>query len=125
MKILVVEDEVPLNEILCSELKRKGMETVSAYDGEEALTEIVKNKFQAIILDIKLPKIDGKQVLVELRNAALNKNTPVIIATNSESLELMNECLKLKINAYFVKTNISLKSIIETVCEAAAKPIRI
>ena len=62
-RILIVDDEDSLREILRIELSRSGYETASAPDGEQAVSILGKNKFDLILLDIKLPKMDGIAVL--------------------------------------------------------------
>ena len=85
MKILLVEDTPQLNKALTALLRRNSYTVDSAYDGEEALLFIRDYKYDLIILDIMLPKIDGLEVL---RNIRRNKiATPVILLTAKSSVE--------------------------------------
>ena len=85
MKILLVEDTQQLNKALSTLLRRNSYTVDSAFDGEEALLYIRDYKYDLIILDIMLPKIDGLDVL---RNIRRNKiNTPVILLTAKSTIE--------------------------------------
>jgi two-component system, OmpR family, copper resistance phosphate regulon response regulator CusR len=79
MKLLVVEDEVKTADTLQKGLKEKGYEVYTAYDGEKAWSLAENNKFDLIITDIILPKINGLEFCKRLRQ---NRNfTPVIMLT--------------------------------------------
>ena len=58
-KILIVEDEIPINELIKRNLQSVGHECISVFDGEEALNEIAKREIDLILLDIMLPKMNG------------------------------------------------------------------
>lgn len=67
MKILIVEDEIQLQVILAKGLKKCGYAVDTASDGEEALDQFEVNEYDLIVLDLNLPKIDGMDVLREIR----------------------------------------------------------
>lgn len=77
-KILIVDDEKAIADILDFNLKREGYETVVAYDGEEGLEKFRKTNPDLVLLDIMMPKIDGLQVCKMIRNES---NTPIIMLT--------------------------------------------
>jgi len=62
-RILICDDEDALRTILSSELSGAGYEVATAADGEEGVTEIKNRKFDLVLLDIKMPKMDGFEVL--------------------------------------------------------------
>lgn len=84
MRLLVVEDEEKLNHILTKRLKKEGFSVDSCYDGEEALAFLEVGEFDAIILDIMMPKVDGLTVLKTLR--ACKNNTPVLLLTAKDAV---------------------------------------
>ena len=73
MRLLVVEDEEKLNHILTKRLRKEGFSVDICYDGEEALAFLEVGEFDAIILDIMIPKVDGFTVLKTLRACKNNK----------------------------------------------------
>lgn len=77
-KILVVEDDVATNNLVCDYLTDAGHTVLSAYDGPEALDFFRQEAAELIILDIMLPKMNGLQVLKEFRKTS---NVPVLMLT--------------------------------------------
>jgi two-component system response regulator VicR len=77
-KILIVEDEKPIADILKFNLEKEGYETLMAADGEEAVNQALGEDPDLILLDIMLPKKDGFQVLREVRE---KKQVPVLMLT--------------------------------------------
>lgn len=85
MKILLVEDSLQLNKALSTVLKRNSYIVDSAFDGEEALLYIKQSAYDAIILDIMLPKVNGLEVLKQARLQKLE--TPIIMLTAKSTTE--------------------------------------
>lgn len=79
MKILLAEDTRDMNHVLTAALTHEGYDVDSAFDGEEALNFVRTNGYDAMVLDIMMPKKDGLQVLKELREE--NIVTPVLLLT--------------------------------------------
>jgi len=87
IKILVVDDEPDIVEMLSYNLMREGYNVISAFDGEEAIEKAQKEKPQLILLDIMMPKMDGMQVCEYLRTLpdfAINKCIIVFLTARSE-----------------------------------------
>ncbi|RJR23062.1 MAG: response regulator [Nitrospiraceae bacterium] len=80
-KILVVDDEPDIVDLVSYNLKKEGFDVASALDGEEALEKIRKDKFDFIILDLMLPGMHGNEICRILRNDQRTKNVPVIMLT--------------------------------------------
>ena len=85
MKLLLVEDSLQLNKALSTVLKRNSYIVDSAFDGEEALLFLKQCTYDAIILDIMLPKINGLEVLKAAREQKLE--TPIIMLTAKSTTE--------------------------------------
>lgn len=85
MKLLLVEDSIQLNKALTTVLKRNSYIVDSAFDGEEALLYIDQYKYDVIILDIMLPKINGLDVLKRVRTNKID--TPIIMLTAKSTTE--------------------------------------
>ena len=79
MKILVAEDTVALNRAVAAMLKYSDYEVDAAYDGEMALNCLAHNAYDAVVLDVMMPKVDGLEVLREMRRQ--HNMTPVLMLT--------------------------------------------
>ena len=79
MKVLVVEDERPISDLIAVYLRREGFEVQACFDGESGLASAQSETFDLIILDVGLPKLDGTQICRKLR--AANNWTPIIFCT--------------------------------------------
>ncbi|MBD3362800.1 response regulator [Candidatus Dojkabacteria bacterium] len=78
MKILVVEDEDTIREVVAAYLNQAGFTTMEAEDGEKALELLDKNSFDLIVLDLNLPKVDGIEVCKTVRKTS---KIPIIMLT--------------------------------------------
>ena len=78
IKILVVEDEKSISEILAYNLKKEGFDVVCAADGQAGLKYALEQDFELILLDIMMPKMDGFAVCKKIRK---EKETPIIMLT--------------------------------------------
>lgn len=85
MRILVAEDEKLLNEMITKTLTREGYCTDSCYNGEDALHYLQVGEFDAVIMDIMMPRLDGISVVKTMR--ANNDNTPVIFLTAKDGID--------------------------------------
>lgn len=81
-KILIVDDEKPITDIIKYNLEKEGYETAIAFDGEAALEKVKEENPDLIILDLMLPKIDGLEVARQVRKT---KDTPIIMLTAKDS----------------------------------------
>ncbi|MHC1681514.1 MAG: response regulator transcription factor [Clostridiaceae bacterium] len=79
MRILIVEDELPLAEALTQILKKNNYTVDAVYDGEDGLDNALTDIYDLIVLDIMLPKMDGISILKHIRKEGLS--TPVILLT--------------------------------------------
>ena len=80
-KILVVEDEKAISDILVFNLQREGYDTLAAYDGAEGLRCALEEAPDLILLDVMLPEMDGFEVC---RRVRAEKDTPIIMLTARE-----------------------------------------
>lgn len=80
-KILVIDDEPDIVELVTYNLRKEGFDVFQAFDGEEALVKIRKEQFDFIILDLMLPGIQGMEICRILRNDPHTKNIPIIMLT--------------------------------------------
>lgn len=101
MRILIAEDEHDLNDIITQKLIADGYSVDSCYDGQEAMDILSYTEYDAVILDIMMPKADGYDVLRYLRNA--EKTTPVLFLTARDAVSERVKGLDSGANDYLVK----------------------
>ena len=114
-RILIIEDEKALQEVLRDRLIEEGFEVMEALDGDEGIRKMQEFTPDLLLLDIILPRKDGFFVLNALRKKDIKKHIPIIVITN-----LADEPNLEKIQSYFldsdhclVKSDTSLAEIIE------------
>ncbi|MCO4464537.1 essential two-component response regulator [Streptococcus infantarius subsp. infantarius] len=81
-KILIVDDEKPISDIIKFNLTKEGYETVTAFDGHEAITKFEEENPDLIILDLMLPELDGLEVAKEVRKTS---HIPIIMLSAKDS----------------------------------------
>lgn len=101
IKLLIVDDEVQFLESIAKRLELRGFEVKTASNGQDALDFARKEKYDIAIVDLKMPGIDGTQVLETLKNE--HKYIEVIILTGHGSLESAVTCTKLGAFDYLPK----------------------
>ena len=77
-RLLIIEDDVNINEMLQEAFGKKGYEVVSAYSGTEGILRIEKETYQMVILDLMLPGVDGFEICRQIREV---KNIPIIMVS--------------------------------------------
>ena len=115
--ILVVDDDPMLLTLYKRLFSNKGMEVLLAQDGQEGLELIEQEKPDFVILDIRMPKLDGIDVLKIMRGRENLKEVPVMILTNYGREEYREATEKLNVVDFLVKTNIDPSGLVKRVAE--------
>lgn len=114
-KILVIDDERDLREALHASLASSGYAVTEAEDGVQGLAMALKDKPDLILLDIVMPKMNGLEMLRELRKDAWGKSVPVLLLTNADDATNITYGVELKGNDYIIKSQISLAEVTKRV----------
>lgn len=117
-KILFVEDESALQQTFGDALRQEGYQVVSALDGEIGLGLAKTEHPDLILLDLILPKVNGFEVLEELREREDTKGIPVIVLTNLEEIGDIQKAIELGAKDYLVKANYSLEEVVRKIKKA-------
>lgn len=96
-KILIVEDDVSIHNVIEELLKKENYITYNAYSGTEALLLLEKEKYDLILLDLMLPAISGEEIIEKI------KDTPIIVLSAKVSSEDKVNCLLSGANDYITK----------------------
>ena len=115
--ILVVEDEEPLQLVLRDVLKVEGYDVIEAKNGIEGLEMSLKEHPDLILLDILMPKMDGLEMLKNLRADDWGRRVPVIVLTNLSDNEDIAKAVAEDVFEYFVKTDIRIDEVIARIRE--------
>ena len=101
MRLLVVEDEKKLNELITKKLEKEYYGVDSCFDGEEAIRYVEGTEYDAIILDIMLPKFDGFEVIKRIR--AKKNKVPILLLTARDNIDDKVKGLDYGADDYLVK----------------------
>ncbi len=88
-RILLLEDDVTLNDTITEYLEEEGYDVDSVENGEEAMDKIYENSYDLLLLDVKVPMINGFDLLKEVRSN--NNTTPAIFITSLDSIDDLSE----------------------------------
>lgn len=102
-KILVLDDEADTLKLLCLRLKKNGYEAIPCKNGKEALKKAREIIPDLAVLDIKLPDMDGYDVLSKMRAFPLLKKMPAIFSTADASVALKETAFDYQANDYVIK----------------------
>ena len=111
-KILLIEDEPLIGKAYKDGLERAQFEVKVAPTGEEGLAMVKSWQPDLVLLDLLLPKIDGFEVLIELKKDEKIKKIPVIILTVSGSDSDLQKSKRMGALDYLVKTELSMQQIV-------------
>lgn len=123
-KIIIVEDDVAMREIVAHKLSTSGYDVKEAEDGQQGIDMILAEKPQLVLLDLMLPEVDGFKVLEMVRKNADAQvaKTPVIILSNLWSNKDILKTKALNVQAYLVKAYFTTEEILKKVQEVLANP---
>ncbi|MFC1663555.1 PleD family two-component system response regulator [Patescibacteria group bacterium] len=114
-KVLIVEDEDLIRDLLEKKLQKEGYLVSVAADGEEGLKKIREVKPDLILLDIVMPKMSGFEVMEEMLKDKKIKDIPVIIISNSGQLLEFNDAQKLGAKDWLIKTEFDPQEVVDKV----------
>lgn len=116
-KILIIEDEEPILEVLEAKFGLEKFETMRAKDGEEGLKMALEKKPDLILLDIIMPKMDGLTVLQKLSEDENGKKIPVIVLTNLSDDENVKNAVEKGNYDYLIKSDWRIEDVVKKVKE--------
>lgn len=114
-QVLLVEDDVFLASIYQKKFEMEGFKITVADNGEKGLVEAKKKRYDIILLDILLPKLDGFAVLERLKDDAETKDVPVILLTNLGQKDDVEKGLQAGAVDYLIKAHFKPSEVVEKV----------
>lgn len=117
-KILIIEDDNFLRELIVRKLLKEGFDIAEALDGEEGLKKIKEEKPDLVLLDLILPTLDGFEVLSKIKDDVDTQSIPVLILSNLGQKDEIERGLQLGAKDYLVKANFTPSEIVGKVKDA-------
>lgn len=99
-KILIVEDDIDINNLISKIMQKQGYETVQAFSGSEGKLRLSMEEYDMVLLDLMLPGVIGEDLIVDIRK---EKDVPIIVLSAKSSLKDRVEVLNLGADDYLVK----------------------
>jgi diguanylate cyclase (GGDEF)-like protein len=123
VNILIVDDDIVDRESIKRTLNQSTthFDFVETESVDEALTALSANNFDVILLDYRMPKRDGIELLLELRNASLDVSVAVIMLSNSEESELALECVRAGAQDFLLKSEVTSSRLQRAIVQAQAR----
>ncbi len=114
-KILIVEDDKFVRELIFQKLTEEKFDVFAAKDGEEGVEKAESEKPNLILLDLILPGMDGFEVISRIRKNKETESIPIIILSNLGEKGDVDRGIKLGANDYMIKAHFTPKEIVEKV----------
>lgn len=115
MKILIVEDDKFLRDLMSQKLSKEGFSVKEAFDGEEGLKLALDDPPDLILLDLILPRIDGFGVLERIKKEQKLSHLPVLILSNLGQKEDVQRAMSMGAQDFLIKSNFTLGEIVEKI----------
>lgn len=113
--VLIVDDEESLVSVLSQKFTDEGITAYVAYNGKEGLQIALEKRPSIILLDIMMPEMDGFDVMRHLHEDEWGKTVPIILLTNSSSIDTVARAVSSGMSEFLVKTDLRLDEVVEKV----------
>ena len=91
LKALVCDDDTPIRKMVSDMLQASGVEVIEAKDGQEALAVFMKEKIDLVVIDFLMPKVDGLQVIRNIRLSKERARVPVVLMSAISKSQIMGD----------------------------------
>lgn len=113
--VLIVDDEESLVNVLQKKFTEEGVTVYTAFNGRQGLDTALEKHPDIILLDIMMPEMDGFDVMNKLQADEWGKTVPIILLTNSSSIETVAQAVSSGMSEFMVKTDIRLDDVVDRV----------
>ncbi len=121
-KVLIVDDDSLIRQTLAATLRARGLDVEEAENGKEGLKQALKTAPDLVITDVRMPEMDGVEMAEELRKDPKGRDVPIIILTNDEQAETLNEALEAGVTVYLSKSNVDGDVLPDQIIAALRRP---
>ena len=120
-KIAIIEDDAVISQMYRMKFEAEGYEVQMAANGRLGVELVEKMRPDIILLDLRMPEMDGAEALSQIRKHDWGKNIPVMVLTNVGEEEAPKELDHLNVLSYIVKADLTPRQVTERVKEALEK----
>jgi len=113
--VLIIDDEESLVTVLSRKFNDEGITTYNAFNGREGLALALEKHPDIILLDIMMPEMDGFDVMRNLHEDVWGKTVPIILLTNSSSIDTVAKAVSSGMSEFLVKTDMRLDDVVNKV----------
>jgi putative nucleotidyltransferase with HDIG domain len=113
--LLLVDDDDATRAAMSYILSHEGFAVDEARNGQDAVTAVAGKRFDIVLMDIEMPRLDGVRALAMIRRSPLGKHTPVIMLTKHSSREQVTRCLTLGARDFIAKHGMNVTSLLEKI----------
>jgi DNA-binding response OmpR family regulator len=121
IKIAIIEDDAVISQMYRMKFEAEGYEVQMAANGRLGLELVEKMRPDIILLDLRMPEMDGTEALAQIRKHSWGKDIPVLVLTNVGEEEAPAELKHLNVLDYIVKADLTPRQVTEKVKEALGK----
>lgn len=114
-KILIVDDEPNIRELFTNALSSYGFDCLQAKNGLEGLNLCLTANPDIVLLDVRMPEMDGIAMLQELRKKEVGKKMPVIVFSTLNDEKSISDALRLGVSDFLEKSNLNMAELAERI----------
>lgn len=116
--IMIVDDSATVRQVLRITLEDGGYDVTEAVDGQDALEQLSSQRFDMIVTDLQMPKLDGLSLIREVRKKTCNSHTPIVVLTTESKAEIKAEGKAAGVLGWIVKPfkPEQILSVVHTIC---------
>lgn len=116
-RVLLVDDDDFIQDVYIKKFEEEGLEVVTADDGEEGLQKLREDNFDAVLIDMIMPGVDGMQFLKTIREESLAGSASVIVLSNQGQPDDIESAEQFDIDGYIVKASSVPSKILEEIID--------
>jgi len=120
-KIAIIEDDPVISQMYCMKFEADGFEVQVADNGRDGINLVEQFKPDLILMDMKMPQMNGDEALVKIRSESWGRDVPVMVLTNLGEEEAPKSLHSLGIHSYIVKADMTPRQVVERVKTALQK----
>ena len=120
-KVAIIEDDAVISQMYRMKFEAEGFSVETANNGHSGVTLVNNMQPDVILLDLRMPELNGAEALAKIRKNSASQSTPVLVLTNLGEEEAPKSLDELNVYAYIVKADLTPSQVVAKVKEALAQ----